>query len=162
MKSGEPTTELATIWLAMTELYLDQEFAERDAWQVAEILAQSAYTDAELQRILLDDVHPVFWTNLATVAGEWAGFNREEAVFAIVNYKLVVDKAETAANGKHAILRWLFYRRKEMLARVQTVMSHGVTQIILKEWALVRANISMIRKNHVHATQKENASSRSD
>ena len=44
---------------------------------IAETLAASAYSLAELRRILDDEVTPVLQGNLCQVAGEWCGFDEE-------------------------------------------------------------------------------------
>ncbi|MFD0724879.1 DUF7079 family protein [Lysobacter brunescens] len=62
------------VWVALSELYLDTDVRFfHDS--VARVLAASPYPLDELQRILLDEVHPALHANLLQVAGEWAGFD---------------------------------------------------------------------------------------
>lgn len=62
------------VWIALSELYLDTDVSVfHDA--IAETLAASPYSPAELRDILMDDVHPALHANLMSVAGEWAGFD---------------------------------------------------------------------------------------
>lgn len=71
-----------TAWLALSDLYLDTEVeAFHDA--IAATLAGLPYTDAELEAILLQDVHPVLRWNLLGVAGAWAGFDEAHLYAAI-------------------------------------------------------------------------------
>lgn len=62
------------VWIALSELYLDTDVSAFHA-AIAETLAASPYSPAELRAILIDDVHPALHPNLLSVAGEWAGFD---------------------------------------------------------------------------------------
>lgn len=62
------------VWIALSELYLDTDVSAFHA-AIAETLAASPYSPAELRAILIDDVHPALHANLLSVAGEWAGFD---------------------------------------------------------------------------------------
>lgn len=62
------------VWAALSELYLDTDVTLcYDS--VARTLAASPYAHDELERILVDEVHPALYFNLLDVAGEWAGFD---------------------------------------------------------------------------------------
>ena len=62
------------VWIALSALYLDTDVRLfHDS--IARTLAASPYALDELQRILVDDVHPALHANLLQVAGEWAGFD---------------------------------------------------------------------------------------
>lgn len=64
----------AAVWRALSHLFLDTDPAlSTDA--VARELAASRYSVAELEAILLWEVYPVLWPNLAAPAGAWAGFD---------------------------------------------------------------------------------------
>lgn len=62
------------VWIALSELYLDTDVS---LWydSIARTLAASPYAQDELERILIDELHPALHTNLLQVAGEWAGFD---------------------------------------------------------------------------------------
>lgn len=62
------------VWIALSELYLDTDVSVFHG-AIAETLAASPYSPAELRGILMDDVHPALHANLMSVAGEWAGFD---------------------------------------------------------------------------------------
>ncbi len=63
------------VWLALSELYLDTELEEADFLRLAGIFAASGFEWAEVRQINYDEVAPVLWQNLLSVAGEWAGWD---------------------------------------------------------------------------------------
>ena len=63
------------VWIALSELFLDNEFGADEQALVAETLAASPYSLEELDSILWKEVSPVLCTNTVSVAGEWAGFD---------------------------------------------------------------------------------------
>jgi hypothetical protein len=62
------------VWTALSELYLDTEVSAYRA-AIAATLAASPYPLDALHEILMDEVHPVLYPNLLSVAGAWAGFD---------------------------------------------------------------------------------------
>lgn len=62
------------VWLALAELYLDTDVTLYYD-HIAEVLAASPYSLAELRAILYDEVHPALAANLLGVAGEWAAWD---------------------------------------------------------------------------------------
>ncbi len=65
------------VWLAMSEFWLDTELEESDLVRIADTLAASEYSVAELENIYLWEVAPVVYLNTYVVAGAWAGFDEE-------------------------------------------------------------------------------------
>lgn len=63
------------VWTALSALWLDTELDDADLRGIADALAASGYTVAELRAIYLDELAPVLGPNLASVAGVWAGFD---------------------------------------------------------------------------------------
>ena len=63
------------VWHALSELFLDTELQRQDYEAIAERLRASGYSTQQLHRILQDEVAPAFAPNLASVAGEWAGWS---------------------------------------------------------------------------------------
>ena len=63
------------VWDAMSEFYLDKELSDRDIEWVAKVCAESPYSVSELDHIMFAEVWPAVASNLASYAGEWAGFN---------------------------------------------------------------------------------------
>lgn len=63
------------VWEALSELFLDIETSLSRRWRVGE-LAASPYSIEPLERILVEEVHPVCHRNLWAVAGVWEGFDR--------------------------------------------------------------------------------------
>jgi hypothetical protein len=66
------------VWHALSELFLDTEQREQDYRYIADALRSSGYGIGELRTILEEEVAPAFITNLLSVAGEWAGWSRED------------------------------------------------------------------------------------
>ena len=63
------------IWEALSEFFLDTELQMDDHERIAQILAATAYTEEEIEGILIGEVYPVCRWNILSVAGEWAGFH---------------------------------------------------------------------------------------
>lgn len=77
MNGTAPAPERRRVWEAMSELYLDTDIDAEVLARVAEAVARSPYSLAELERILRHEVHPVLVSNLYSVAGVWSGFDRD-------------------------------------------------------------------------------------
>ena len=65
------------VWSALSDLWLDTELVDDDLQRIAGVMKRSEYSINELRDIYLFEVAPVVFTNLLSVAGEWAGFNEE-------------------------------------------------------------------------------------
>ena len=64
------------VWQALSDMFLDTDTSLSRDWRVKE-LAQSPYSLAELEEILVNEVYPACRGNLLCIAGEWAGFDLE-------------------------------------------------------------------------------------
>lgn len=84
MISQEEISKRKSIWLALSEFYLDNELNEADFKRIAEILKQSGCSLGELKRINYEEVAPVVAPNTLSVAGEWGGFNEEWLIEEII------------------------------------------------------------------------------
>jgi hypothetical protein len=60
----------APVWTVLSNLFLDTELQEYDFTYIVDQLHDSGYTMIQLQAILKEEVAPVFYSNLGTVAGE--------------------------------------------------------------------------------------------
>jgi hypothetical protein len=69
--------ERLPVWEALSELFLDTELQPDDYERIARILAASSYKESEIEGILIGEVCPTCKWNMMTVAGEWAGFDRD-------------------------------------------------------------------------------------
>lgn len=65
------------IWIALSELYLDTELSNQDFDRLAEVFKKSVFTLDEIRSIDVFEVFPVLQPNLLSVAGEWAGFDKD-------------------------------------------------------------------------------------
>ena len=64
-------------WDALSEFFLDTELQPDDYVRIAKRLAMTPYSESEIEEILVCEVCPVCRWNMISVAGEWAGFDRE-------------------------------------------------------------------------------------
>jgi hypothetical protein len=78
----------------MSELYLDQEHPESWLCHLAKNIASTPYSQAELDQIFFEEVHPVLFGNLLQPAGEWIDFEEEWLTEAIQNH--LASSKETA------------------------------------------------------------------
>ena len=73
-----PPGELADrrpVWSALSELFLDTRLLSSDRDRIATALATSPYTIEQLDGILLWEVYRACWSNVFSLAGEWARFD---------------------------------------------------------------------------------------
>jgi hypothetical protein len=113
------------VWEALSDLFLDTEVSLARNWRVG-ILAASPYSLEELERILIDEVHPICKYNLLSVAGVWAGF----------------DQAWLEAR----ILR----RLGSPLRRLHSINFGRLTVPRSAEWRATKAAIAAARDQHEH------------
>jgi hypothetical protein len=73
--SPEELERRRPVWVALSELWLDSEFDDALRERLAEELARSPFDERELRAIHEHEVAPVLASNLASVAGEWGGFD---------------------------------------------------------------------------------------
>lgn len=65
------------VWNALSEFFLDTELDSKDYDRIGTILAESKYTEKELEEILYYEVYPACKWNMFSIAGEWDGFHPE-------------------------------------------------------------------------------------
>ena len=65
------------VWDALSDFFLDTSLQADDYKRIAKTLAATRFTESEIEEILVCEVCPVCRWNLASIAGEWAGFNPE-------------------------------------------------------------------------------------
>lgn len=65
------------LWIALSDLWLDQELTEDDLWRVARVAAASGYSDDEVAHIHWHEVAPVVAGNLLAPVGVWSGFDED-------------------------------------------------------------------------------------
>lgn len=69
--------ERLPVWEALSEFFLDTELDAGDYDRIASVLAASPYSIQDIEDILRHEVYPVLIWNLRSVAGVWAGFDRD-------------------------------------------------------------------------------------
>ncbi len=62
------------VWIALSDLYLDNETQPYEYKHMARVCCASGYAREELRSILFDEVGPVFGHNLLQTAGQWGGW----------------------------------------------------------------------------------------
>ena len=72
--SPQQLSERVPVWEVLAEFWLDTELAEFEFDHIARVIAASPYSISEVQEIHNYEVAPAVSVNLASVAGEWAGF----------------------------------------------------------------------------------------
>lgn len=70
---NDPARE--SVWLALSELWLDTALDDDDLAAIARTLSISGFSVAELEAIYRLEVAPVVWANTWVVAGAWEGFD---------------------------------------------------------------------------------------
>ena len=65
----------STIWMALSELYLDTELLEPSYKDIAREFTASNISIKEAMQINRREVYPVLYLNLRSVVGEWQAFN---------------------------------------------------------------------------------------
>jgi hypothetical protein len=73
--TGAQIEERFRVWDAFSEFFLDTELQPDDHERIAKILAASAYTEDEIEEILIGEVCPACRFNMLSPAGEWMGFD---------------------------------------------------------------------------------------
>jgi hypothetical protein len=100
------TSELARrklVWLALAEFYLDTELQPADFRRIRAVFDQSGFSEAEIRRIDYEEVGPLLYSNLLSVAGEWAGFD-EAALVAAATERVVKNPKFRAL----PVVEWLW------------------------------------------------------
>jgi len=63
------------VWIALSDLWLDNEIDEMWVHQIAEIIQISKFTEDEIDDIFVYELAPFLFTNLMVPAGVWSGFD---------------------------------------------------------------------------------------
>jgi hypothetical protein len=75
MLSQSDIDRRSPVWHGLSQLFLDTELQSQDYESIARRLRASSYSAQELHGILQDEVAPAFASNLASIAGAWAGWS---------------------------------------------------------------------------------------
>lgn len=68
------------VWIAMSELFLDTQHDQVSLDQIFDALLAAPFDLATLDRIFVDEVCPVCFSNLRSVAGIWEGFDPDRLI----------------------------------------------------------------------------------
>jgi len=75
LETGDGARHRHAVWEALSELWLDNELRDGDIDRIAQVIAASPYTRAQVRAIHEFEVAPAVSANLMLVAGEWAYFD---------------------------------------------------------------------------------------
>lgn len=75
--SSQELQSRAPVWEALADFWLDTELVDFEFEHIARVIAESPYSMDEVRDIHDYEVAPAVSANLASVAGEWAGFYSE-------------------------------------------------------------------------------------
>ncbi len=85
------------VWIALSELFIDNQLTSSDKKRLAEKLRKSGYLLTEIEKILEEEVLPTFSSNLVATTGNWNGWSDEE-----VQRKVI----ERLAVGVNSSMNW--------------------------------------------------------
>ncbi|MCC7249391.1 MAG: hypothetical protein IT473_12280 [Lysobacter sp.] len=123
--AATPTAAVATapddprieVWLALSELYLDNESS--DSYDsVARALAASPFERDTLYDMLMYEVHPALYPNLMSMTGEWAGFGRDWLVERISHVRA---RPRWRRRMTHLFVRWIREDWNKIAARIDAI-----------------------------------------
>ena len=118
MKNAINIAERKPVWVALSEIYLDTELQDADFTNIALTISKSPYGFEEVRQIDKYEVFPVLYTNLLSVAGEWAGFNEEWLIDAISDSINKRNKAnQLVLEASYASFKWMYKEAWEKLER---------------------------------------------
>ena len=75
-----------TVWIALSEFYLDTELTPGQLNRIAKTLKSTGFSLAEIESINKDMVFPVLLKNLSSPLGIWTGFQEEWLIDSIKEY----------------------------------------------------------------------------
>jgi hypothetical protein len=98
------------IWLALSNLYLDTELQDYNFKSIATKVKESPYSFEEVKQIDKQEVFPVLYSNLLSVAGVWNGFDEDWLISEITK------KLQKRSWFKDFMLKVKYARLKRMYA----------------------------------------------
>ena len=101
--------ERQPIWIALSAFYLDTELQATDFKDIAARIKESPYSLEEVNVINKDEIFPVLYTNLRSVAGIWSGFEEKWLVEEITNnFKRKNYFLRLRIKIRYATMKWMF------------------------------------------------------
>lgn len=97
---------------------MDTELQDIDIKNIVLTILKSPYDFEEVRRIDKYEVFPVLYTNLLSVAGEWAGFNEEWLIDTISDSINKRNKAtQLLLDASYASFKWMYKEAWEKLEK---------------------------------------------
>ena len=116
------TEERKSIWLALSDLYLDTALQESDITYIAFKIKESPYTLEEVKAINKYEVFPVLQANLFNPVGEWAHFDETwlfESITKHISKKNLLKKV--SINIYYKLFNWMC---KDYLLKLEQVYNN--------------------------------------
>jgi len=119
MKSERHIEERKPIWIALSDLYIDNELQDADFKYIATKIKESPYTFEEVKHIDKKEVFPILFSNLLSVAGNWTGFQEEW----LVNEISKKIQKRTLVGSTFDRLKYYFFKgmNKEYWKKIESV-----------------------------------------
>lgn len=94
MLTDEEIEKRKSLWLALSDLWLDTEMTEKDCRYIVKEMINSGYPLEKIEKILAEEVAPVVYSNLLNVfpGGNWEGFEEEWLHSAIIKNLEAAEK----------------------------------------------------------------------
>ena len=74
-----------SVWVALSDLYLDTELTQNNFKYIAKKIKESPYNLDKIKQINQYEVFPTLYPNLQSNYGIWDGFNEKELITSIQN-----------------------------------------------------------------------------
>lgn len=107
------------IWIALSEFYLDTELQDSDFRHIALTILESPYTLDEVKKINKYEVFPILHVNLLSMAGEWAGFDKEWLLNKIITrLKTKTKFSDIRVEVSYQMFKWMSKRYWDKLEKM--------------------------------------------
>ncbi|MFS4493690.1 hypothetical protein [Maribacter sp. 2308TA10-17] len=114
--------ERRPIWIALSDLYIDNELQDYDFKYISQKIKASPYSLEQIKQIDKEEVFPVLHTNLLTVAGIWTGFQEEWLITEIMRKLEKRNFLSRLMNGiMYAFLKSM---QKDNWRKIETMLKH--------------------------------------
>ncbi len=105
-------TRRKSVWMALSEFYLDTELTSNELTRIHLVLVESGYSEKEILEINYNEVAPVLIANTWSTAGVWGGFDEQ----------WVIDSITKRVNKKPSKLqipgmRWIANRHVDFFTK---------------------------------------------
>jgi hypothetical protein len=99
------------LWCALASLFLDTEVTDADVAYIARVVGEAGIGAREAERVLRQEVAPVFYLNLLSVAGEWTPWRQD-----FVRERIAAHRSSRGKGGRGLLARlaWIMIKKDWM------------------------------------------------